>query len=300
GEGLLRVTVTMPRADERYVAAGGVRFHVWRADPARKRRTTPVLLLHGLPETALAWRDLLPALAVDRTVIAPDLKGLGASEVRPPYDSQTLAAELAALLLHEVDGEVDVVGHDWGGSLALTLAGQRPELVRRLVVINAPFRHLNLLRAAHVPLLSLPALPEIAFRLAGDQLVRGAFRLGWKSGVAPADVVAAYVDAYTSADRVAAMLSYYRSATRPRLVRFARLAARGGDRVVPPPRVRVDRSLVVWGAADPVLPLSVGESVVRDLGAGSTMVTLPGVGHFVPEEAPDIVAATVGDFLRAS
>jgi hypothetical protein len=63
------------------------------------------------------------------------------------------------------------------------------------------------------------------------------------------------------------------------------------------PRVRAEQALVLWGALDPVLPISTGESVVRDLGADCVMVTVPGVGHFVLEEAPDVVTTVLLDFL---
>jgi pimeloyl-ACP methyl ester carboxylesterase len=55
--------------------------------------------------------------------------------------------------------------------------------------------------------------------------------------------------------------------------------------------------LVLWGAADPVLPISVGESIVRDLGPTCAMVTVPGAGHFVIEEAPEVVRETLSRFL---
>ena len=54
---------------------------------------------------------------------------------------------------------------------------------------------------------------------------------------------------------------------------------------------------MLWGALDPVLPISTGESVVRDLGADCVMVTVPGVGHFVLEEATEVVATVLLDFL---
>lgn len=113
----------MPWATRRTVAIEGVRFTLYRADPRRRRRTTPALLLHGVPQTAVCWRDLVAELAADRVVLAPDLKGLGGSEAVGTYDLPTLAREMAALVRHEVDGPVDVVGHDWGGTLALALAG---------------------------------------------------------------------------------------------------------------------------------------------------------------------------------
>lgn len=287
-------------ADSRFVAVEGVRFHVHRAGPARKRRTTPVLLLHGVPETAACWRDLMPDLAKDRVVLAPDLKGLGLSEARSPYDVATVAAELAALVMHEVDGPVDVVGHDFGGSIALGLAGARPDLVRRLVDISGPYRKVNLARAFHIPLLSLPALPEIAFRAGGRRIVRAMFDYAWKAQERlPEDVLTHYLDSYDDPAQVEAMLGYYRAATRPKVAAAMQSLLGQGNPPAGPPRVRVERSLVVWGAADPVLPLSDGESVVSDLGATSTMLSLPGVGHWPLEEARAVVVPAVAEFLRS-
>lgn len=288
-------------ADSRFVAVEGVRFHVHRAAPTRNRRTTPVLLLHGVPETAATWRDLMPLLAADRVVIAPDLKGLGLSETRAPYDVVTAAAELAALVLREVDGPVDVVGHDWGGVIGLALASARPELVRRLVDISGPYRQLNLARAFHVPLFALPALPEVGFRLAGARAVGAMFDYAWKAPTAlPPEVREHYIASYLPPARVEAMLGYYRAAARPKLkdavgALLHQTPARDGA-----PRVKVERSLVVWGAADPSTGLADGEAVVRDLGASATMLTMPDVGHWPHEEAADVVLPAIAEFLRAT
>ena len=89
------------------------------------------------------------------------------------------------------------------------------------------------------------------------------------------------------------MLGYYRAAARPK---FA--AALGlGDKDAGAPRVHVEKMMVLWGAGDPVLPISVGEAVVKDLGPDCVMVTVPGAGHFVIEEAPDVVLETLRSFL---
>ena len=290
----------MPRATRRTVAIEGVRFSLYRADPRRRRRTTPALLLHGVPQTAVCWRDLVAELAADRVVLAPDLKGLGGSEAVGTYDLPTLAREMAALVRHEVDGPVDVVGHDWGGTLALALAGARPDLVRRLVIVNAPYRHLNLLRAFHVPLFALPLLPEAAFALGRRSLPAAMLRAGWKSP-APLEpaVLRHYVEAYADPARVRAMLAYYRANSRRQLWSLWPGTVRGGGAGSGGlPQVRAERHLVLWGARDPVLPLSVGESVVRDLGAGTTFVTVPGAGHFVVEEAPGVAVPAIAGFLR--
>lgn len=291
----------LPDVDRRVVEAAGVRFLLHRADPPRKRRTTPVLLLHGVPETAGCWRHLLPELHRDRTVLAPDLKGLGGSEVKPPYDVPTLAGELAALVRQEIGGPVDVVGHDWGGSLALGFAGAFPDLVRRLVVVSAPYRYVDPVRAAHIPFFALPGLPEALLAAAGTAVWRHAFGYAWKAQrPLESEALAEYVAAYAPAARRAAMLGYYRAATRPRAARAVRaLLGRDGGQAEPPPRIQAERRLVVWGALDPVLPIRVGEAVVRDLGPGTDFVTVPGVGHFPVEEAPEVVVPLIAGFLRA-
>ncbi len=254
----------------------------------------PVLLLHGVPETSSLWRAVAPGLALGRRVLAPDLPGLGGSSYSGPYDVASVVRQIAALLEQELPGQrVDVVGHDWGGSVALGLAGHRPGLVRRLCVANAPYRQVNLMRAAHIPFFSLPFAPELLFKLGGKRVVDMMFSLGWTS---PAEldpeVRAEYIAAYTDPARVSAMLGYYRAATWPRLA--ALLTRR---QVNGPPRVHAEKMLVLWGAADRVLPISTGESVVRDLGPSCEMVTIPGAGHFVIEEAPELVLDTLREFL---
>ncbi len=256
---------------------------------------TPVLLLHGVPETSSAWRQIQPALAAGRRVLAPDLPGLGGSSYSGPYDVPSVVAQIVALLDAELPGQrVDVVGHDWGTSIALGLAGAHPDRVRRLAVSNGVYRHVNLLRAVHIPLFALPFAPELLFRLGGKRIVDGMLSLAWKNDDAVLDpeVRAEYTAAYTDPARVTAMLGYYRAAARPRIA-----AAFTRAKVAGPPKVSAEKMLVFWGAADPVLPVSVGESIVKDLGASCDMVTIPGAGHFVLEEATAVVIETLQAFL---
>jgi pimeloyl-ACP methyl ester carboxylesterase len=296
----------IPGATAREVAVRGVRFRVFSAAPARKRRTTPVLLLHGVPQTATMWRGLLPELARDRAVIAPDLKGMGESEARGPYDIPTLVAELAALVLHEVDGPVDVIGHDWGGALGLALAADRPELVRRLIDVSGPYRKVDPLRTLYIPALALPVLPEVAFRLAGPDIARTAIRAVWRAPEPmPAELLDHYAGQFASPATSGAVISYYRSVVKTRaaaglgaLVGGSLLSGTRRD-ATPPAPLDVDRTLVVWGGADPVTPVSDGEAVVRDVGGSVEMLVVPGVGHFPVEEAPGVVVPAIAEFLRA-
>jgi pimeloyl-ACP methyl ester carboxylesterase len=299
----------------RNVVAGDTRFLLREEGGAGTGSDgVPVLLLHGVPETSTSWRRLAPALADGRRVLAPDLPGLGGSAYPGPYDLSSLTRQLVALLEEEGTGPVDVVGHDWGGALALSLARARPDLVRRLCVANAPYRSLPLYRAVHVPLLALPVLPELLFRAAGPQVVDTAFRLLWKARTPPEpEALAEYRATYSSPAVVRATLGYYRAAVRPRVRRGLRkgvggplaralgvrvgTALPGGESPASEPEVRAASMLVLWGARDPVLPVRTGEAVVRDLGPDAVMVTVPEAGHFVVEEAPDVVAEVLQAFL---
>lgn len=97
-----------------------------------------IVLVHGIPQTSHEWRYVMPRLAEQYRVIAPDLRGLGDSS-RPPsgYDKRTLANDLWQLI-HDHLG-IDrffLVGHDWGGPVAFSLAAQHPAAVRRLAILD--------------------------------------------------------------------------------------------------------------------------------------------------------------------
>ena len=255
---------------------------------------TPIVLLHGVPETSSAWNHIAPDLADGRRVLCPDLPGLGGSAYSGPYDVPSVMAQLMALLDAELPGQrVDLVGHDWGGSIALAMVGADPDRFRSLVVANAPYRKVPVLRAGHIPFFALPAVPELLFRLGGPRVVAAMLKAAWKSDrQLDPEVRAEYTAAYTDPGRVKAMLGYYRAVARPKA---AALLTRRSD--PPPPRVRAERMLVLWGAADPVLPVWVGESVQKDLGADCQMITVPGAGHYVLEEAPEVCLAALQELL---
>lgn len=277
--------------DVRNVAAGQTRFLLREAGSGDG---VPVLLLHGTPETSTMWREAGPALADGRRVLAPDLPGLGGSSYAGPFDLESLAGQVAALVDKEVPGgRVDVVGHDWGGGVALALAGYRPDLVRRLAVANTAYRRIDLLRAFHFPLFALPGLPELVGRALGVRLVELMLRYPWRAE-RPLDAAAKaeYVAAYTDPERLRAMLGYYRAAARPKVKAAIGM---GGAPSYPP--VHAEKMLVLWGAEDPVLPVRIGEGIVQDLGPDCVMVTVLGAGHFVVEEAPEVSLEALRDFL---
>ena len=111
----------------------GVTLHYRRAGEG-----TPVVLLHGIPQTSHEWRYVMPRLAETYTVIAPDLRGLGDS-TRPAgvYDKKTLGADIAALVIDHLGFKrFHIVGHDWGGPVAFAVAAGHPEAVRTLTILD--------------------------------------------------------------------------------------------------------------------------------------------------------------------
>jgi pimeloyl-ACP methyl ester carboxylesterase len=119
----------------RDISANGIRIHVVEAG------TGPlVLLLHGFPEFWWSWRHQLSALAAAGfRAVAADLRGYGASD-KPPrgYDAMTLCADVAGVVRALGEEDADIVGHDWGGHLAWSVAALHPNVVRRLAVLSIP------------------------------------------------------------------------------------------------------------------------------------------------------------------
>jgi pimeloyl-ACP methyl ester carboxylesterase len=101
---------------------------------------TPVILLHGFPDSSHLWRNQIPALAgAGFRVLAPDLRGFGQSD-KPQevaaYRLSSSAADVAAILDAAGIDRAHVVGHDWGAGLAWVFAGLMPERVERLVTLS--------------------------------------------------------------------------------------------------------------------------------------------------------------------
>jgi epoxide hydrolase 4 len=141
-----------------------------------------VLLLHGFPEAAFAWDEVLLALAPAARAVAPNLRGYIGSSAPvdvAAYKPRHLVADVAALIAR-LGAPVDVlVAHDWGGALAWNLAALQPAVCRRLVIVNSPhpaafLRELrgNPAQQAASRYMNFLARPEAAQRLAENDFAR--------------------------------------------------------------------------------------------------------------------------------
>jgi pimeloyl-ACP methyl ester carboxylesterase len=281
----------------RDISANGVRLHAAEAGEGPL-----VLLLHGFPQFWWAWRSqLVEVAAAGFRVVAPDLRGYGASD-KPPrgYDLPTLSADVAALVRALGEQDAVVVGHDWGGLLAWTTAALHPRSVRRLVVLS--MAHPRPLRASitdprqrralrHALRFQLPRLPERRLTRADDDPVAELMRRwagpDWTHTADFAEAVARYRAAARIPQAAYGAMEYYRWAGRSQLrpdgLRYAR-------RMAAPVSAP---TLQLHGALDPyVLPATARASGQYVAGAYEWR-ELPGTGHFPAEEAPDQVSADI-------
>ena len=285
--------------DDGPVAAGGVRYSVRRfrghcpAHGGRRQRreggegadqwpvSPPVLLLHDVAGGLGDWDVLAGEIAADRAALAVSPKGLGASEDRDPYSAHALAGELAALVLHTVDGPVDVVGHGTGATLAWNLAAQRPDLVRRVVLISGG-------RAL--------APWTVAWLVAGAALARGRARAGSGGGGSGGGWAGGSGGGWAGG-------SGGGWAGGSEAVRRGRIRAAYAH-LEPIGRISPQRALVLWGTRDTVSSLAMAQRIVNSLTrtvrpATVRMTTLPGAGHDPLAEMPRRCATLVAEFLRS-
>ena len=287
----------------REVTANGVRFHVAECGPADGQL---VLLLHGFPQFWWCWREQLPALAqAGLRVVAPDLRGYGATD-KPPrgYDAYTLSSDVAGLVRALGAHDAVVVGTDWGGILAWTVATLHPRVVRRLAVLASPHplrmraallgRSGRLGAAGEIGYFQLPKLPEARLQRDEGAYVGELLRRWGGPGYPDAEAEARYREAMRIPAAAHCSLEWYRwsvrSLTRPSGHRFLRLLRRGVHVPV----------LQLHGAVDGFVPPAAAEGSEAWARAGHTMRVLDGVGHFPAEEAPAAVSAALIEHAQAA
>ena len=272
---------------DRMVLPGG--FHALVCgDPAAR----PLLWLHGFPDHPPSALPFLVELARTHRVIAPWLRGYAPSPLDGPYDLDTLANDIAAIL--EVLGApVDVVGHDWGAAITYAVCATAPARVRRAVTMALPHpltfaralrSSAQLRRSWYIALFQLPNAERMvrARELAMiDHLWRA-----WSPGFALDDVRRAELHDCL-AKSLPAPLGYYRAFLRPLTGMRGRMRKLAGKIAVP--------ILQLDGASDGcVLPPDDSDAFRFD---ERVLEIVPDAGHFLHLEQPEAMAARVAAWL---
>ncbi len=255
-----------------------------------------VLLLHGIGDSSKSWAELMPRLARDHTVIAPDLLGHGASDKpRADYSVAAYANGMRDLIsLLDIE-RVTVIGHSLGGGVAMQFAYQFPERTERLVLVSSGgvSKEVNpALRA-----LSLPGA-ELALQSLGLPFVRRQLEIA--AWLAERTGTGFGSDAR---DLVRILESFPDPTARAAFARTLRSAVDWRGQVI----TMLDRcylaaglpTLIVWGTRDPVVPLRHGY-LAHDAMPGSRLEIFPGAGHFPHHSDPARFLRVLRHFLRTT
>jgi pimeloyl-ACP methyl ester carboxylesterase len=257
------------------------------------------LCLHGFPEHARSWRYQMPLLArLGYRVWAPNLRGYGGTaspQQIADYRLPTLVNDVLGLIAASGAEEVLLIAHDWGAVLAWLIAMDHPEKIHRLVIMNVPhparfkaafWRSRQFLRSWYIMFFQLPVVPE--FLLTRPGAIASIFRNG-NQPIARLDEadLATYRENTLRPGGMTAMLNWYRA-----LFRYRGFARRDFPQIDTP-------TLMIWGDADAALDIETAlgtEAHVRHL----TFRRLPGISHWVQQEAPDAVNAILKAWLTGA
>jgi pimeloyl-ACP methyl ester carboxylesterase len=280
----------VPGVEHRTVEVDGVRLHV-----AQAGQGPPLILLHGWPQHWWSWRRLIPELANDYRVLAPDLRGWGWSDAPPgDYAKSTFAQDIVRLLDAEGLDQVKVIAHDWGAFAAFLLALEHPERIERLVALDiAPpwlerpqFRHLALPLLLSYQFAVASPVAGMRMMTSSTRFIRGIIRLGSGPMITWSDEeLDAYAEVLREPARAAASSACYRTFLTREMPAALRGRRRASDLTVP--------TLLLMGSR------SVLNRVLSPQSAGRLRVqTIPNAGHFLPEEAPVQVLEAALPFLE--
>ena len=274
-----------------YVEINGFRAHVAEAgDPG----ADPLVLLHGWPQHWWCWHKVIPRLAERYRVICPDLRGHGWSDApEHGYDKPQLMADLIALLDELGLDRVRLIGHDWGGLTGFLACVRHPERVERFIAlgIGPPFptgdpkELLGLWRAAYQLPLTAPLIAPRLVRREG--FIALVIRLGTnkRGAISPTDL-----DLYARAlaERPHVTLAFYRTFLTREMAQM--VTGRWAGRLTVPTRVILGEHELV---ATPERVIKAARRYADDM----RVHELDGIGHFVPEEAPDVVVERALSFF---
>ena len=268
---------------------GGVRQHYLDEGP---RSASPVLLLHGNPTWSFAWRRLVPTLADQHRVLAPDHVGCGLSD-KPadyPYRLEQHIQNVERLVLDQDLENLTLVLHDWGGAIGMGFARRHPERVARLALMNTA-AFLSQAIPLRISICRLPLFGTLAVR-GLNGFARAATRMAVERPLTP-EVRHGYLVPYDSfAHRVAVQRFVQDIPLAPSHPSYPELEA-------------IDKSLstfadrpvgLFWGERDWCFTPAFRQQWQARFPAAEVH-RFPRAGHYLFEDAPDELAEALTGFL---
>lgn len=246
----------------------------------------PVILLHGFPETSLSWTSVATRLAdAGLRVIAFDQRGYSPG-ARPSdvaaYETGLLAEDVIGIADALGIGSFHLVGHDWGSAVAWVVAGRFADRVRTLTAVSMP--HLGAYnaalhddadqqaRASYIGLLRQTGKAEDLLLADGSRRLTAMF-----GDTVPVSLVVRYVAHLSEPGALTAVLNWYRAMT---------------SELANTPRTQVPTTFV-WGELDQAIGRTPAEACGDYVDADYRFIELGGIGHWIPEQAPDSLAEVI-------
>lgn len=286
---LALATAAQAAPQDKYATNNGVKLHY-----VVEGKGPLVVLVHGFPDYWGTWKPLMAELnkAGYRTA-AIDMRGYNLSDKpqgEAAYAMPNLIGDIAAVVAAEGQKNTILIGHDWGAAISWQVVFNRPDLVNKLVIMSVPH-----------PVGFAREMATNAEQQKNSQYARNFQQPGFEknftaeglAGMATKDPKekAGYVEAFKRSD-FTAMLNYYRA-------NYPRTAGETtGVTAAAPPRIKVP-VLVLHGMKDTALNAAGHAGFWNYVDADSTLVMIPGAGHFLQHDAEGLVNRTVRDWLNA-
>lgn len=273
------------RVENGYADSGGVKIHYAALGD---KKNPLIVMIHGFPDFWYSWRDQMAALSSDYYVVAIDQRGYNLSD-KPKgvenYDMRLLVGDVIAVIKHLGREKAIIVGHDWGGAVSWTLAMYQPQFVEKLIILNLPH-----LRGLSRELANNPQQqknsqyarnfqqPDAHTKMTAEQI---AF---W---VKDPEAKKKYIEAFKRSD-LEAMLNYYK-----------RNYPREPYKEDTSPVIKVKMPvLMIHGLDDTALLPGALNNTWEWLESDLTLVTIPKAGHFVQQDASEMVTRSIRMWLK--
>ena len=251
----------------------------------------PVVLVHGWPQTWYEWRHVMPALAKNYTVIAPDLRGLGeSSKPISGYDGKTTAEDIHQLVTKLGFNDIFLVGHDFGVQVAYSYAAAHPNETKRLVILDVPVAGIgpggNITGLWWAQFHNVRDIPEMLVAGHEREYLTWFYRYSCNPAAITEEDIDEYVSHYSSPGGMRAGFEYYR--------------ALSDD-------IKQNKEYSMVKLPMPVLVLggecSFGDAALDSMRLLATDVrgsVIPNTGHWIPEERPEFLADQLFKFFGNS
>ena len=266
----------------------------------------PIVCLHGEPTWGYLYRHMIGPLAAANRLVVPDHMGFGKSEtpLDRTYTLQTHTENLTALIAHLDLTDITLVMQDWGGLIGTSFAVRHPDRVKRLIYMNTVNGYGRIPRDLPGPNESRwfrwiaegmdTGRTEQVLRNAGSTVLSVMKIIGFNSSAIDDTWIRAYSEQFPDWDSSIGAYEFPIDAYLGRIGDYVRAAREGV------PALAAKPAILLEGLDDQAIDPRRAVADFRGVWPDAPIVELPGVGHFCQEDAPELLATNITQFLQAN